>query len=330
MKKRIKIDKTPRIRKLIVSMFDVLYAIGIPLDEEGDRTKIRIAEAALAVAGIKGSFAEAISSDEGAFLTTRQIIEYENKYLEGKYSPGSYDDIRRNHLIMLTMAGYVINSSQLDTQATNNPTRGYAASPAFAELLRAYGTSYWNDALEIFKRKSEELKELLARKRELERIPVKLPSGVEVRLSAGEHNVLQRDIIQKFLPNFGMGAEILYLGDTTDKYLIREDEKLKAINFFELEHEELPDVVAYSPQKNLLFMIEAVHSSGQMDEIRVKKLKDKLKTCPANLIFVSAFENKKAFRKFSDDIAWESEVWIADAPEHMIHFNGYKFLEVHK
>ncbi|MBQ9561469.1 MAG: hypothetical protein IJV10_04210 [Prevotella sp.] len=311
-------------------MLDILEAVGIPLEQEGDRTKVRIAEAALAVAGIRRSFSEAVSSDEKHFLTTRKIIEFENDYLEGNYSSGSYDDIRRHHLILLTTAGYVVNSSQLDTQSTNNPTRGYAASPMFAELLRSYGTKSWKKTLEYFKLKNEELKEQLARKRELERIPVILPSGVEVRLSAGEHNELQRDIIQKFLPVYGFGAEVLYLGDTTDKYLVREDEKLKALNFFELEHEELPDVVAYSKDKNLLFLIEAVHSFGQMGEIRVRKLKEKLQDCTAQLIFVSAFENKKIFRKFSADIAWESEVWIADNPDHMIHFNGYKFLEIHK
>lgn len=328
--KEIKINKSPRVKKLILSMLDILEAVGIPLEQEGDRTKVRIAEAALAVAGIRRSFSEAVSSDEKHFLTTRKIIEFENDYLEGNYSSGSYDDIRRHHLILLTTAGYVVNSSQLDTQSTNNPTRGYAASPMFAELLRSYGTKSWKKTLEYFKLKNEELKEQLARKRELERIPVILPSGVEVRLSAGEHNELQRDIIQKFLPVYGFGAEVLYLGDTTDKYLVREDEKLKALNFFELEHEELPDVVAYSKDKNLLFLIEAVHSFGQMGEIRVRKLKEKLQDCTAQLIFVSAFENKKIFRKFSADIAWESEVWIADNPDHMIHFNGYKFLEIHK
>jgi len=328
--KEIKINKSPRVKKLILSMLDILEAVGISLEQEGDRTKVRIAEAALAVAGIRRSFSEAVSSDEKHFLTTRKIIEFENDYLEGNYSSGSYDDIRRHHLILLTTAGYVVNSSQLDTQSTNNPTRGYAASPMFAELLRSYGTKSWKKTLEDFKLKNEELKEQLARKRELERIPVILPSGVEVRLSAGEHNELQRDIIQKFLPVYGFGAEVLYLGDTTDKYLVREDEKLKALNFFELEHEELPDVVAYSKDKNLLFLIEAVHSFGQMGEIRVRKLKEKLQDCTAQLIFVSAFENKKIFRKFSADIAWESEVWIADNPDHMIHFNGYKFLEIHK
>ena len=327
---RIDTKMSKRVDKLINSMLQVLEAAGIPLENVTKQTKIRIAEATLAVAGIKKSFAEAKSSDDDVFLTTRDIIKFERTHFKDDYSPGSYDNIRRRHLILQVTAGLVVSSSSKEAQSTNNPNRGYAASPLFAELLRSYGTRQWHKTLADFKQKTEELKEALARKRELERIPVTLPSGVEVRLSAGEHHELQRDIILKFLPRFGFGAEVLYLGDTTDKYLVREDEKLKAINFFELEHEELPDVVAYSKDKNLLFMIEAVHSSGQMDEIRVKKLKDKLKNCTATLVFVSAFENKKIFRKFSDDIAWESEVWIADNPDHMIHFNGYKFLEIHK
>jgi adenine-specific DNA-methyltransferase len=41
---------------------------------------------------------------------------------------------------------------------------------------------------------------------------------------------------------------------------------------------------------------------------------------------VTAFPDRVTFRKFAKDIAWETEVWIADNPDHMIHFNGDKFL----
>lgn len=328
--KKIVTGKPRNIDKLINGMLQILEETGIPLESIGTRTQIRIAEAVLAVGDVRKSFQEAKSAEDGHFLTTRQIIEFENKYLAEKASPGSYDDIRRHHLILATKAGFVINSSALNTQSTNNPTRGYAFSSEFAALVRTFGTDNWKESLAAFKQRNEELKELLQRKRDLERIPVTLPSGAEIRLSAGEHNQLQKDIIEQFLPRFGFGAEVLYIGDTTDKFLVREEDKLAALRFFTLEHEELPDVIAYSESKNLLFMIEAVHSYGQMSEIRVDKLKAKLKDCTANLVFISAFENKTIFRKFSTEIAWESEVWIADAPDHMIHFNGYKFLEMHQ
>ena len=159
---------------------------------------------------------------------------------------------------------------------------------------------------------------------------MRLPSGVELKLSVGEHNVLQKKIVEDFLARFGMGEQVLYLGDTSDKFLFRDDLQLGSIGFFVLEHDELPDVVAYSISKGILFLIEAVHSSGPMDESRVSKLRNKLKDCKADIVFVTAFATRKAFRTWSVKIAWGTEVWIAESPDHLIHFNGYKFLEIHK
>lgn len=326
---KLKGDKTNKIKKLIFTVLDILGEVGIPLEETHRRLE-RMAMACLAVGNIKSNFQEAKSADDNPFLKTRDIIDFENKYFGENISSGSYDDIRRKDLLYLVEAGIVLNSSEFDTQATNNPTRGYALNPLFAKLLRSYGTFQWNDELETYKEQTKLLKEELERKRDLEKIPVKLPSGTELNLSAGEHNVLQKLIIEDFLSRFGMGAEVLYIGDTSDKYLYMNSDVLEEIKFFTLEHEELPDVVAYCKDKNLLFLIEAVHSAGPMDEIRVIKLKKQLKTCTAIPIFVTTFLSRKEFRKWVEKIAWESEVWIADSPEHMIHFNGYKFLEIHK
>lgn len=145
-------------------------------------------------------------------------------------------------------------------------------------------------------------------------------------LSLGAHNVLQKEIIEKFLPNFGSDCKVLYIGDTSNKMLHIEETALKQLNFFKLSHEELPDIIAFSKKNNWLYLIEAVHSSGPMSEIRVLELKKLLKDCKAELIFVTAFLTRADFRKWTMDIAWETEVWIADNPSHLIHFNGHKFL----
>ena len=322
-------NKTSKVKKLIFSMLDILGEVGIPLNETPRRLE-RMAMACLAVGHIKSSFQEAKSADDECFLITREIITFENKHYREDISSGSYDDIRRKDLLYPVQAGIVLNSSAFDAQATNNPTRGYALNPLFAKLLKSYGTLQWKNELGIYKEQVKLLKEELERKRNLEKIPVKLPSGTDLLLSAGEHNILQKHIVEDFLSRFGMGAEVLYIGDTSDKYLYKNEEVLDQIGFFTLEHEELPDIVAYCKEKNLLFLIEAVHSAGPMDEIRVMKLKKQMENCTATPIFITAFLNKKEFRKWVTDIAWESEVWIADNPEHMIHFNGYKFLEIHK
>ena len=51
-----------------------------------------------------------------------------------------------------------------------------------------------------------------------------------------------------------------------------------------------------------------------------------LHDCPAARVYVTAFMNFTSFKKYASDIVWESEVWLADFPDHMIHFNGDKFL----
>lgn len=326
------IKTTPaRVKRMVCSLLDIFIAIGIPLDTT-DRRKERMAKACLAVGKIGESFSEVKSVGDEAFSRTRDIIEFENANYGESISPGSYDDVRRKDLRLLVEAGLVVSSSSMVEQATNNPSRGYALSLAFANLLKKQGQPSWSEDLAEFAANTKLLNEELSRKRCLQMVPVTLPNGECLKLTYGEHNELQKAVIEEFLPKFGMGAEILYVGDTQDKFLYKDRDELKRIHFFELEHEELPDVVAFSRGKNLLYLIEAFHSTGEWDEIRVARVKKKLEDsgCNANVVFFTAFENREAFRKKAKDIAWETEVWIADSPEHLVHFNGYKFLEINK
>lgn len=327
---KIQTGTPTKVKNLVFNILDVFQLIGIPVDNT-DRKLERMAKACLAVGKIKKDFSEACSFEDG-FTRTRDIIAFENEYLGEDISSGSYDDIRRQDLKLLVEAGIVVNSSSTEEQATNNPSRGYGLSTSFANLLHSFGSSRWEILLNEFRKETKSLKEELERRRDLQKVPVTLPNGKTIVLSYGEHNNLQKAIIEVFLPLFGFGAEVLYVGDTKDKFLHLEKAELEKIKFFTLEHEELPDVVAYSREKNLLYLIEAYHSTGEWDEIRVRKVKRKLEEsgCTANIIFFTAFENKNIFKQKAKDIAWETEVWIADSPEHLVHFNGYKFLELHK
>ena len=171
---------------------------------------------------------------------------------------------------------------------------------------------------------------LLSRQRNMARVAIKLPSGTKLSLSTGKHNELQKAIIEDFLPIFGQGCEVLYIGDTVNKMLYLNSEKLEELNFFELSHDELPDIIAYDSKRNWLYLIEAVHSSGTISEIRMLELKRLTKQCKAEIVDVTAFLTKSEFRKWAAEIAWETEVWISENPDHLIHFNGDKFLGPHK
>jgi len=318
-----KSTKSLPVQKIINEALDILESVGIPVNKKTERSMERMAVCFLAVATVTQDWTKA--SDK-AHLKTREIITIVNNNFEENISPGSYDDIRRKDLKLLVLADLVINSGDNLSAATNDPTRGYALHPDFRNLIVSYGTAKWDKNLKIFNKNKPSLAEILARKRNLEQIPVKLPDGKPLQLSLGQHNVLQKEIIEQFLPRFGSNCSVLYIGDTSNKILHIDEVSLKELNFFKLSHDELPDIIAWSKDNNWLYLIEAVHSSGPMSEIRVHELKNLLKDCEAELIFVTAFLTRADFRKWTMEIAWETEVWIADNPDHLIHFNGHKFL----
>ncbi len=318
-------EKTPAIQKLINTTLYILNTFGIPLEATPRRLE-RMALAFLATGDVKkiDDFKKAKDLNSGYALKTRDIIIYVNKHFGENISSGSYDDIRRKDLKLLTVAEIVLQSSP--NSATNDSTRGYSINPTYAELIRDFGLKNWKKIVAEKLKDIEPLSKKLKREREIAKVNVTLPTGGELTFSAGEHNDLQKAIIEEFLPRYGHGAEVLYVGDTTDKFLYLEKVKLEALNFFEILHEELPDVIAYSKKMNWLYLIEAVHSSGPISELRLIQLQKITKECKADIVYVTAFLNRPKFRQFMTDIAWETEVWIADNPDHLVHFNGDKFL----
>ena len=91
-------------------------------------------------------------------------------------------------------------------------------------------------------------------------------------------------------------------------------------------HDKMRDGVLYSKEKNWLYFIESVTSVGPMEPKRIKEIEEMTEGIRAGKIYVTAFLDFKTFKKFSETLAWETEVWIADMPDHMIHLNGDKFL----
>jgi len=318
-----KSKKSEAVQQIINEALDILDSAGIPMNSKSERGLERMAVCFLAVAGVTEDWSIA---KENANLKSRDIIRIVNNNFEENISSGSYDDIRRKDLKLLVLADLVINSGVSKGSATNDPTRGYALNPDFKKLVVTYKTSNWSKSLKTFNKNRPSLALILSRLRNLSKIPVKLPNGKPLELSLGEHNVLQKAIIEEFLPRFGSDCEVFYIGDTSNKILHIEEAELKKLKFFELSHDELPDIIAFSRKNNWLYLIEAVHSSGPMSETRVLELKKMLKACKSELIFVTGFLTRSDFKKWMLEVAWETEVWIADNPDHLVHFNGHKFL----
>lgn len=320
------------MQKRLDEALAILVALGIPLEGMTPRRKARLAKAFMALADLKPSTPWSAAKDNRSEhrLQSRQIIDYVNTHWGESISPGSYDDIRRKDLLLPVEAGIVLKSAKNPDANTNDGTRGFAIDPMAAEVIRTFGTNRWTAAVEAFMRARPSLAAQLKRARGLAQIPIQIDAQTRLAFSPGKHNELQKAIIEAFLPCFGFGAQILYVGDTAKKDLFLDKVRLKKLQFFELSHESLPDVVAYSEAKNWLYLIEAVTTANPITELRRNILLRAAAQCTADIILVTAFPDRQTYRKFAHEIAWETEVWIADAPEHMIHFNGDKFLGPHK
>ena len=204
---------------------------------------------------------------------------------------------------------------------------GYAVNRDGLTLIQSYDGNDWDTALLNFRDKMGILSDRLSRSRDFQMVPVTLPNGEIVKLSPGPHNRIQKAVVEQFLPRFAsQSVELLYLGDTEKKILFINDDRLQGLGLSTLGRDMLPDILAYESARNWLFMIEAVHSSNPINPMRHMKLRELTQECVAGIIYVSAFETMKMFAKFAKEISWETEVWVMDNPEHMIHFNGERFL----
>lgn len=314
---------------------NIIRSIGIPVRDMTPRRRERVALALLAVARLKPEtpWEQAKSYfDNGPMpITTREIIRFWNAHYGENIADSSYDDVRRKDLVYLVEAGLVEKSAANPTADTNDGTRGYAVHKEGLRVLRAYDSLEWEAALLHFREQMGVLADRLSKAREFKMVPVTLPNGEIIKLSPGRHNRIQKAVIEQFLPRFANKAiNLLYLGDTEKKILCIDNYKIQALGLSKIERDVLPDILAYEEDRNWLFMIEAVHSSNPISQLRHLQLKELTNDCHAGIVYVSAFENMKMFAKFSKEISWETEVWIADNPDHIIHFDGERFLGPYK
>lgn len=318
--------KSKLVQKIINEAIDILENIGIPVLDQTERSLERMGMSFLALLDVKKDWKSAKSLADGYGLSSKDIIKYFNKNFEDNISVGTYDSVPKYYIKLLIVGGFVEKSGLNPKENYNSKTRKYAVHSFLKDLVLHYNTISWKKKLREFNKNKTLLSEELKRKRELNLLPVILPNGKGLKFSPGNHNVLQKQIIEIFLPRFGANCEVLYVGDGANKSLIKETQKLQELNFFDISHGMLPDIVAYSKSKNWLFLIEAFYSTGTISEIRMKELKQNLSSCKAEIIYVTAFATKKEFQKNILNIAWETEVWTADNEGHLVHFNGHKFL----
>ena len=242
------------------------------------------------------------------------------------YAENTRESVRRQVIHQFEQARVVDRNPDEPDLPTNSPRTHYGLTDDALKVLRLYQTGGWESELHVFRTSHGALLEIYQRRRRMREIPIRTSTGEEIRLSPGRHNRLQGQVVTDFGPRFAPGSTLLYLGDAADKLLHLDRGKLADLGVPITEHDKLPDVVLYDEERNWLFLVEAVTSHGPVSPKRVEELEVTLKDCFATRLYVSAFPDFRQFKQHVDKIAWETEVWIAEIPDHLIHFNGDKFL----
>lgn len=155
----------------------------------------------------------------------------------------------------------------------------------------------------------------------------RLAEGGEHGVPPDPHSGVQRAVVEQFTPRFAPGSLVLYLGNTAEKDgLVLDAAALADLGIASTEHDRLPDILTHDEARNRLFLVDIVTSQGPMSRKRIVELEAVFAKCNAPRIYVTAFADRDEFCEYLLDIAWGTEVWLCDAPDHMIHFNGDRFL----
>jgi hypothetical protein len=254
------------------------------------------------------------------------MMEHMAEHYGKKYAPNSRETVRRQTVHQFLQGGLILQNPDQPDRPVNSGKTTYQVNSFALDLLRAYGQQDWVLALRRYQLRVEALKERWEKKRQLQRIPVVLPDGADITLSPGGQNVLIAALVKDFCPMFTPGGRVLYIGDADEKFAVYDSEGLEALGVAIEEHGKMPDLVVHYADRDWLVLIEAVTSHGPVDAKRHEELQTLFAGSTAGLVFVTSFLDRRALAKYVGDISWETEVWVAESPTHLIHFNGDRFL----
>ena len=304
----------------IQTALQILTSLGLPRAQRNERSALCL----LALLDLTPG--KAWAKADNPLIGITPIMDWVRKHYEKDYAPNTRETVRRQTMHQFVDAGLAPYNPDKRDRPVNSPKAVYQVEPAALALLRTFGTRKWHDNLMSYLTEHETLAARYAKERDQNRIPVEIAPGMQITLSPGEHSELIRAIIENFAPRFVPGSLLVYAGDTGDKWGYFDAVLLAELGVKVDSHGKMPDVVLYYTSKNWLLLVESVTSHGPVDGKRHAELANLFTDSAAGLVYVTAFPNRTVMGRYIGDIAWETEVWVADAPSHLIHFNGERFL----
>jgi len=311
---------TAKNNRHIGEAHNILISLGLPRAQQNERSALCLLAMLNLVPG--KSWVQA----ENPLVGITPIMDWSREHYGKDYAPNSRETFRRQTMHQFVDAGISLYNPDKPDRPVNSPKAVYQVAPAVLTLLRSFGTAQWHDNLATYLSLNQTLAAKYAMEREQNRIPMQVAPGKEIILSPGVHSELIRAIVEDFAPRFAPGSVLIYAGDTGDKWGYFDAVLLAELGVDVDSHGKMPDVVFHFVEKNWLLLVESVTSQGPVDGKRHAELAQLFAGSTAGLVYVTAFPNRTIMGRYLSEIAWETEVWVADAPSHLIHFNGVRFL----
>jgi hypothetical protein len=313
-------ERRESVRGRVAEAEVVLKSLGLPREQQNERAALTL----LALLDLTPERPWSAATNPLRGVTP--IMEFAAAAYGKAWKPNTRETVRRFTLHQFEDAGLVIANPDHPTRPVNSPAYCYQVPEAALSVLRSFGSPEWDARLREYLASSETLAAKYARERKMSRIPLRIREGHEISLSPGGQNELIQQIVDEFCPRFTPGATPLYIGDADEKWGYFDESGLTALGVDVGAHGKMPDVVVHYTEKDWLVVIEAVTSHGPIDAKRRGELRDLFATSKAPLVYVTAFMTRRTLTKYLPMIAWETEVWVAESPTHLIHFNGERFL----
>lgn len=311
---------TDRKNEYIEAAHQIIISLGLLRAQQNERSALSL----LALLNLTPG--KPWAQAENPLVGITPIMDWAREHYGKEYAPNTRETFRRQTMHQFCDAGVALYNPDKPDRPVNSPKAVYQIEPAALKLLHSFGTAQWHDNLTAYLAERETLVARYAKEREQNRIPVEVALGKEITLSPGEHSELIRAIIEDFAPRFAPGSVLVYAGDTGDKWGYFDAALLAELGVDVDSHGKMPDVVLHFTEKNWLLLVESVTSHGLVDGKRHAELAKLFAGSKAGLVYVTAFPNRSIMGRYLPEIAWETEVWVADAPSHLIHFNGVRFL----
>ena len=311
------------IKTRIDEALQILIELGLPRAQLNERSALTL----LALLDLKPT--DTWKAAASPLMGITPMMEFMAQHYGKTYKPNTRETVRRQTVHQFLDAALIIANPDAPERAINSPKTVYKIEESALELLRTYRTTEWKKSLGTFLASVETLKKRYAQERELSRIPIVIEGKIKT-LSSGGQNILIEKIIKEFAERFTPGGKLIYVGDTDEKFAHFNEVALRNLGVTVDSHGKMPDVIIHHLKNDWLVLIEAVTSHGPINPKRKKELEVIFVDIKIPLVMVTTFLSRKAMVEYLAEIAWETDVWVAEDSTHLIHFNGEYLLQAYK